>query len=343
MISIRRATEQLAHQQAELRRQVDSLRQRAGELPDSDQRQQALASALRLERQLGSFWKARPGWIFLAGCAYVVGLIPAGIFWIGCLRSLDQPVPVLTAMWAYFLGHLGKYIPGKAMVLVLRIGALHHLGVKKLATTLTIFMETLTMMAVGGTVAAVCLLLLNHQWQWTVLASGLFVATFLPTLPPVMRWTLKKLQKGVDRQTLDQWLGKINSALLLRGWGLLLLTWAGNGASLYCVLRALPTAEFSDASQATIWLSALGACALAVVLGFVSMLPAGAGVREVVLTTVLAPIVGDTAALASAVWLRLTWLAAEFVAAGIVWCMRQWTIGRRVDYVSTQSASQRYV
>lgn len=57
---------------------------------------------------------------------------------------------------------------------------------------------------------------------------------------------------------------------------------------------------------------------MAVVLGFVSFLPGGAGVREVVLSTMLAPIVGPVAALAAAVWLRIVWLVTELIlAAGL--------------------------
>jgi uncharacterized membrane protein YbhN (UPF0104 family) len=73
-----------------------------------------------------------------------------------------------------------------------------------------------------------------------------------------------------------------------------------------------------EVGSATIALSSIGACAMAVVLGFVSFLPGGAGVREVVLSTMLTPIVGPVAAVAAAVWLRIVWLAAELlVAAGL--------------------------
>jgi hypothetical protein len=63
----------------------------------------------------------------------------------------------------------------------------------------------------------------------------------------------------------------------------------------------------------------LAAVSLAMVAGFLSLLPGGVGVREYVVLTLLAPAVGTVAALVSAVLLRLCWLAAELVAAGVLY------------------------
>jgi glycosyltransferase 2 family protein len=65
----------------------------------------------------------------------------------------------------------------------------------------------------------------------------------------------------------------------------------------------------------------LTACAaLAVVLGFVSFIPGGFGVRELVVTTLLAPLAefGTARALAAAVLLRVIWLLSELFASAIL-------------------------
>jgi hypothetical protein len=51
--------------------------------------------------------------------------------------------------------------------------------------------------------------------------------------------------------------------------------------------------------------------ALAMVAGFLSLLPGGAGVREYIILTLLAPSFGVVAATVSALLLRVTWLASE--------------------------------
>jgi uncharacterized membrane protein YbhN (UPF0104 family) len=208
------------------------------------------------------------------------------------------------------------------MVIVLRLGALKDYDFKKMATAITIFMETLTMMAVGGGLAAGCLILLNLDWKLTLLAVGLLLAMFLPTLPPVLRIIIANLQRGVSKETLRQWTHRIHFGLVLKGWVAMVLTWLLFGLSLLCILRGLPIAESLETDWSRLMLSSLGACALAVVLGFVSLLPGGAGVREVVLSTILAPIVGPAAALCAAIWLRITWLVTELAVVAILAVMR---------------------
>jgi hypothetical protein len=161
----RKAAEQLADQQQQLR-------QRAGELEfqaataEPSARPPLLKQAEQLRERAATYWHAAPSWLLLAGLAYTLGMIPAGLFWRTCLRRLDQPAQVMTTLYAYFLGHLGKYFPGKAMVIILRLAVLAPHGVLKVATTLTIFLETLTMMAVGSAAATLSLLCLGLDWRW---------------------------------------------------------------------------------------------------------------------------------------------------------------------------------
>ena len=64
-----------------------------------------------------------PGWLFSPGLLYALGM-RQGLFWHRTLRSLGQPVTLGDTLRAFFIGHLGKYVPGKAMVIVLRSGLL---------------------------------------------------------------------------------------------------------------------------------------------------------------------------------------------------------------------------
>ncbi|MEZ6135150.1 MAG: lysylphosphatidylglycerol synthase domain-containing protein [Pirellulaceae bacterium] len=315
--TVRKSARQLALQRAELSSRAADLEQRS-EATDGEQAVAMREEAERLRQQVRDFWKADAGGLWLAGCCYALGMLPAALYWRRCLIALDQHAPWLAILWAYFYGNLGKYFPGKAMVIVLRLGALEKFGIKRIATSITIFMETLTMMAVGGAVAAGCLLLLNLDWKLSVLALALLVMTFVPIAPPLLKRLIPRLQKGVDTATLAQWSDRINWPLISRGWLTLGLTWIGFGLSLLLVLRSLPSADFGDASSTTIALSVFGASALAVVLGFVSLIPGGAGVREVVLSTVLTPVVGPTAALCSALWVRIVWLATELALVALL-------------------------
>ena len=67
-------------------------------------------------------WDFDPGWLGLAGVLYLLGLLPAGLFWHRVLLVLGQDARLGETLRAYYIGHLGKYVPGKAMVVVIRAG-----------------------------------------------------------------------------------------------------------------------------------------------------------------------------------------------------------------------------
>jgi len=320
--SSRKAALQLATQRTALAESAAAREATASQTSDADERARLLSEAARLRTAVDRFWYASPTLLLLSGLCYALGLLPANWYWRQCLLTMDQRAPLLATSWAYFYGGLGKYFPGKAMVIVLRLNALSAYNFKKMATAITIFMETLTMMAVGGALASLCLIALNLDWKLTALAVALLLCMFLPTLPPVLRFIIAKLQRGVSAKTLREWTSRIHTGLILKGWGAMLVTWLMFGLSLLCVLQSLPIAEQTTTNWTQLMLSALGACTLAVVLGFVSLLPGGAGVREVVLSTILAPIVGPTAALCAAIWLRVIWLATELALVALIALIR---------------------
>ena len=320
--SSRKAALQLAAQQTVLAESAAEREATASQTVDSNERARLLSEAARLRAAVDRFWYASPALLLLSGLCYAIGLLPANWYWRQCLLAMDQRAPLLATSWAYFYGGLGKYFPGKAMVIILRLNALSAYNFKKMATAITIFMETLTMMAVGGAVASLCLIALNIDWKLTALAVSLLVCMFLPTLPPALRLIIAKLQRGVSAETLREWTSRIHAGLILKGWIAMLATWLMWGLSLLCILQGLPIAEHLATNWTQLILSALGACTLAVVLGFVSLLPGGAGVREVVLSTILAPIVGPTAALCAAIWLRVIWLATELAVVAVIALIR---------------------
>ena len=65
-------------------------------------------------------WHWQPGWLVAAGLIYLAGLLPFALFWFRVLRVLGQRPTLRETLRAYYIGHLGKYVPGKAMVVVMR-------------------------------------------------------------------------------------------------------------------------------------------------------------------------------------------------------------------------------
>ena len=68
----------------------------------------------------------RPAWLVVSGVAYVLGMAPMGWFWHRTLAALGYQPPLSATMRAYYFGQLGKYVPGKAMVIILRVAAMRR-------------------------------------------------------------------------------------------------------------------------------------------------------------------------------------------------------------------------
>src|SRR5262249_26571154 len=111
---------------------------------------------------------------------------------------------------AYYLGHMGKYLPGKAWAVFLRAGLVRGSGVGLGVATLTTFYEVLTTMAGGVLLAAVLFPVLGSEGGWLdaddlgrllrleapkggvvgwrpamLLSLGLLAGIGIPLLPPV--------------------------------------------------------------------------------------------------------------------------------------------------------------
>ncbi len=69
-----------------------------------------------------------PGWLIASGLLYLAGLVACGRFFERILQSSPTPVRLFPALRAYLVSHLGKYVPGKAMVVVVRAGMVVPFG-----------------------------------------------------------------------------------------------------------------------------------------------------------------------------------------------------------------------
>jgi len=253
------------------------------------------------------------GWVALAGVVYLVALAPMAWFWRRTLQALGQPCRWADVLPAYYLGHLGKYVPGKALVVVLRTAALRREGGQAPAIAASVFVETLTMMAIGGAVASLLLITTagdsaNRSWL-APLAIGLAVVAALPTLPPVMR----RLLAWLGKQASPSDAAGLTWGLLAQGWLAALLTWLGLALSLWLTVRALDDQLSADLSPAV---RCLLAATLPVVAGFLSLLPGGLLVRDGLMFALLGPL--SVVALPATLLLRLIWVVSEAAGYGIM-------------------------
>ncbi|HUT10732.1 MAG TPA: lysylphosphatidylglycerol synthase transmembrane domain-containing protein [Thermoguttaceae bacterium] len=276
-------------------------------------------------------WQWQPGWLAVAGGLYLLGLLPFCLFWHRVLKTLGQQARLAETIRAYYIGHLGKYVPGKAMVVVIRAGLIRSHRVATGVAAVSVLLETLTMMAVGAFVAAAYLALFFHEkplWSWA--AGGLMVVSLVPTLPSVFRRLVRLAGVGKsDPQTAEK-IGRFGFKTLLLGWLLSLIGWAILGLSYWATLRAMGIEGLDPVGHLPRYVAGV---ALAVVAGFLLLvLPAGLGVREAFLIELTLPYLKElgrgfedpaawasAVAVAAAVLLRLVWTVSESLISGILW------------------------
>jgi uncharacterized membrane protein YbhN (UPF0104 family) len=273
----------------------------------------------------------RPLWVAAAAASYTAGWLPSVWFWRRLMRRCGARVGWFDTLRAYFCGHLGKYVPGKGMVLVIRSALLKPAGCPVTVSALTATFETLVMMGAGTAVAVALapqLVTPEQLVSWPGWARSVVERPLLPAalvvlacavLLPVLAQLLTKLavrmtplgMSGGERAV------RLDTRLLAESLVVLTLGWALHGLSLGCTLRAVGgPANLAD------WPLWTAAASLSTVGGFLAVFaPAGIGVREGLLLELLRvqPGVTHPQAVAAPLLLRVVWFVTELLAAAVLY------------------------
>ncbi len=326
---------------------------------DEGKRIELISQKEALQSAVPSMQNLRWGRIGLAAVLYAVGIFVPGFVLHQALSSLGENPRRSTVVAAQLLGHAGKYVPGKAMVIVLRAGALAQENVAVKCATVAVFMETLLMMAVGAAVAGVviCWLPVPNWMMWIAIAMA--ITASLPTLPPVLTRVAAAVSKTKPTEADSQADEFPTSKLLYNthsgsvkffvlGWAFSLVSWLLIGAAFTFLVTAIPSAEVASSEitqeivpgvmqprSLQLFAVSTAAIGLAMVVGFASLLPGGAGVRELVLTTVLATTIGISHALLAAIAARLLFIVVEAICAALAWLWLQ----RRAKHLASRSST----
>ncbi|MEU1384391.1 MULTISPECIES: lysylphosphatidylglycerol synthase domain-containing protein [unclassified Nonomuraea] len=243
---------------------------------------------------------ARLSWPALAGSlvAVVAALLGAMLTWRTLLADLGSPLPLRPAAKVFFVGQLGKYIPGAVWPVLAQMEMGRDLGVPRPRSAAAFFLMMPVQIASGLLVTLVTL-----GWQrfgWVLLFIPLLLVLLEPkVVNGVIGFGLRKL----GREPLERPLTR-RGMLTALGWAL--AGWTAYGVHFYFV-----------APQGGL-LFAVGAFALSWCLGIVTfVVPAGAGVRELAMVAVLAPVLDSGAAIAVALCSRIVIIIGDLICAGL--------------------------
>ncbi|MFN2540443.1 MAG: lysylphosphatidylglycerol synthase domain-containing protein [Mycobacteriales bacterium] len=236
--------------------------------------------------------------VLLSLLAALTGLLASAFCWRALLAALGSPMPIRLSLHVFFVGQIGKYLPGNVFAVAAQAELARDHGVprSRIVTAGLVFLGVLT--ATGLLVAAAVLpfaspeVLRRYGWALVALPIGL-VALAPPVLDRLIRVALKIVRRPAPERPLDR-----RQLLASVGWALVM--WACYGVHLLPLVQAQP-----HESGHHLLLVSTGGYALAWTAGFLFVIaPAGAGVREAILVLALAGIAKQPEATAVALLSR---------------------------------------
>jgi uncharacterized membrane protein YbhN (UPF0104 family) len=261
--------------------------------------------------------------LLLAMAAHVAAMLCWEGYWLRLVHGLGEKLSFLTGGRAYFVSQLGKYVPGKALAIVLRVDLARSAGVRTSVAAMTAIYEVLTSMAAGALVAAVLLpLLKSDQAELGWRAFGLLAVAGVPILPGVFNWLAARVARPFIPAGATP-LPRLSISTLLGGLAQTAVGWFFLGASLVAVLWSLRLNAIELSWNS--WLTCTAYVAVSYVAGFIALpTPGGLGVREAIMQPLLAREIagrlGDEAELYSLIAvlvLRLVWTGSELGLAAL--------------------------
>lgn len=227
--------------------------------------------------------------------------------WQALLAGLGSPLRTTTASRIFFIGQLGKYIPGSLWPILTQMELGARAKVPRERSAGASILTMIVSLATGLLVAAATLPFARYAagYAWVFILVPVILACLYPK---VLNPLLNKLFKLTRRPGLDQ---PVTLTMLLRALAWSLLAWIANGAQVWVL------ADNLGAPVGRTVLIALGGYAFAWCVGFVIVFaPAGAGARDALLIVALGPLVGHNPAFAVALVSRAVNTVSDLLVAG---------------------------
>lgn len=273
-------------------------------------------------------WK----WGAIAVAGFCASMLASAIVWRMLARRMNglgsDGLATIPLLGAYTFSQIGKYIPGKVGLLLMRIDRAKKLGMSTGVSTLSTILENALYLVSGGLISMTAVMQIlaelhvqghiggwQQKLQWPLII--LVVAVLCTVCHPKVFYSLvNRLLRGMKKPEVapEQRLEMKTLVAAVAGF---VPCWIFGGIALWASTRCVADVGIAECA----WFA--GAFALSVILGMVSLLPGGLLVREAVLGAAvaieLAPALGHDKAVAlglvAAGLQRLFQLAAELLMA----------------------------
>jgi glycosyltransferase 2 family protein len=258
-------------------------------------------------------------WILASLAAFAAFMIQSALVWYWLAKKMGDRTPLVPAIGAYVFSQMGKYVPGKVALLLMRVERAKRAGMDPQICVVATLIENAMYMVSGAMIAVATLLLYAREnlLLVAVISAGLLAmcAVFHPAI----------FYRLVNRVMVKMKRPEVPAQDRLRAHHMLIAVigffpcWLLGGLSLWCATRAIhlsippETLRLAPADYTKF----PGAVALGVVGGMAFLTPGGVGPRELIQGLILVPVVGQTWAVLAVALQRLVQIACE-ISLGLI-------------------------
>jgi hypothetical protein len=234
--------------------------------------------------------------------------------WRTMLADLGSPLPLAPAASVFFVGQLGKYVPGSIWAVLAQAEMGSRLGVPRRRVGVVGLLAIALALLTGGAIGLPALPVLLGRTEiggYAVVVVVVLLA--VACYPPLLNWGIARGLRFLRRQPLEH---DIAGRALIATLVWFTFAWSASGLTVLALTLDISGATFDR----SLLLTCVCGFALASAFGMVSVFfPAGFGVRDGVLTLILATSLPLAAALAVAVVSRFLTIAVDVLVAGAGW------------------------
>jgi glycosyltransferase 2 family protein len=267
------------------------------------------------------------GPLLAAGALAILGVFASMLCWRVVLADLGSPLKLHTASRVFFLGQLGKYVPGSvwAVIAQAELAREHHVPRTRTGTAYVVLV--VLYVGSGFLVGAITLPFVltgsARIYLWLLLLIiPLVVILYPPMLTALLNRTLHLMRRPPMEHALSE-----RGVVIALAWGA--VSWLFLGLHIWLLARDL------GGTGAGLLALSIGGFALAWCVGFVVIIaPAGVGPRDAIIAALFASALpaGGPAALAVVSRLMLTFADVICALAAIgIWRGRRGVDVDRVD------------
>jgi len=250
--------------------------------------------------------------------AFVLSLLSPVLTQLGwrvLLADLGTRLPLPAGASVFFVGQLGKYLPGSVWSIVAQADMGSRLGVPRrrmgVVGLLSILLSVITGAIVG--IPAVPLLVARSGEVRSLWWFAPAVVLLLLLWPRLLNWGIATLLRLLRREPLEH---SLTTPAIAQAAMWFVLAWLSAGGSILLLARALsPGTPVRD-----LVVTSVCGFALASAIGMFSVfVPAGVGVRDGVLALLLGALMPFPAAIAVVVMSRFFSVTADVLVAAVGW------------------------